>query len=151
MLLLVLSGMYLCSRRLSALRGRVSVARGLCGLVRYVSGQIECYAMPCGEILRRAPRELLLACGYTAEEPPSDFLALCEAIEIEDGECRRIFSEFARELGWKYRDEQVKSCQRHLEELCERQKYLSERLPTECRVTLALSCSAVLALLILSL
>lgn len=147
----MLSGAYLCSQRLRSLSAGVRTARGLCSLMRYTRGQIERYSMPCAEILRRAPREIFLECGYCGEIPPSDFLSFFESVDIGDCECRRIFSEFVSELGWGYRAEQVKRCDDLLAELCERERYLSERLPTERKLTLALSCTALLAVLILSL
>lgn len=147
--MLALSGGYLCSQRINYLRRRVSVSRGLCAFIRYAKGQIERYAMPATEILRRCPSEILSLCGYAGDCLPSDLVSFCNAIVIEDGECKRIFSEFASDMGSCYREEQVKRCDELLCLLSEREKYLSDRLPVECKLTLALFCSAVIAVIIL--
>ena len=107
--------------------------------------------MPCSEIMRRCPREMLLACGYTCYEPPRDFLELYSAINIYDAEASRIFFDFSRDIGNSYRVEQVRRCEEFLGLLCERERNIASRQPIEKKLTLTLSASAMIAALILAL
>ena len=150
-LILILSGIYLCSHRLKAISKRLAVVRGLCALLRYTKGQIENYSMPCAEILSRCPHEILTLCGYEGNEPPSDFLELCRSIEITDAEAERLFYDFAEDVGSSYRTEQVRRCEEFLILMSERERDIASRLPIEKKLTLVLSASALLAVLILAL
>lgn len=149
--MLAISGIYLCSQRLRFIERRLSVARGLCALIRYTKVQVENYAMPCSEILRRCPRETLSLCGYADEDAPADFVELCDALDVPDEECRRIFCAFAVDMGSSYRAEQVKRCEEFLTLMGEREEYIADKLPSERKLTVALFGSAVLAALILAL
>lgn len=148
--MIMLSGVYLCSQRLKAIGKKLSVARGLCALLRYTKGQIERYSMPCGEILRRCPREILSLCGYERDLPPKDFSELYCSLEIADEKADRIFLDFARDIGGSYRSEQVRRCEEFLELMNERERDISSRQALEKKLTITLSASAVLALLILA-
>lgn len=149
--MLALSGIYLCSQKLNSIGKKLSVVRGLCALLRYTKSQVENYSMPCGEILRRCPRDILLLCGYEKDEPPKDFLELYEALCIEDAEAKRIFFDFVSDMGNSYRAEQVRRCEEFLALMSEREIYIASRQPIEKKLTVTLSVSAVLAVLILAL
>lgn len=149
--MLMLSGIYLCSQRLNVISKRLSVVRGLCALLRYTKSQIENYSMPCGEIMRRCPCEILSLCGYTKGEPPNDFMELYEALCIDDAEAKRIFFDFVRDIGSSYRVEQVRRCEEFLALMSERERYIASRQPIERKLTVTLSVSAVLAVIILAL
>ena len=149
--MLVLSGIYLCSQRLNAIAKKLSVVRGICALMRYTKLQVENYSMPCGEILRRCPREILLLCGYEGDEPPKDFLELYSALRIDDAEAKRIFFDFVSDMGNSYRAEQVRRCEEFSALMSERERYIANRQPVEKKLTVTLSVSMVLAVLILAL
>lgn len=149
--MLALSAIYLCSQKLNTISKKLSVVRGLCALLRYTKSQVENYSMPCGEILRRCPREILLLCGYEGDEPPKDFSELYEALYIEDAEAKRIFFDFADDMGNSYRAEQVRRCEEFLALMSERERYIASRQPIEKKLTVTFSVSAVLAVVILAL
>lgn len=149
--MLALSGIYLCLQRLNAIGKKLSVVRGLCALMRYTKAQVENYSMPCGEILRRCPRDILLLCGYEKDEPPQDFLELYSVLCIEDAEAKRIFFDFVSDMGSSYRAEQVRRCEEFLNLLGERERYIASRQPLEKKLTVTFSVSLVLAVLILAL
>jgi hypothetical protein len=149
--MLMLGGIYLCFARISAIDRGLSGVRGLCELIRYTKRQIENYSMPCREIMRGCPREILDLCGYGREMPPEDFLELYYSLEISDSEADRIFFDFANDVGSSYRAEQVKRCEEFLALMSERERYIASRAPIEKKLVLTLSASALIAALILAL
>ena len=151
MIIIAISGIYLCTQRLRAIENKLCVVRGLCALIRYSKVQVENYSMPCAEIISRCPAEVLRLCGYTEDIPPSSFEELYCAIDIPDGESSRIFSEFVGDMGGCYREEQIRRCEEFFLLMSEREKNIAERMPAERKLTVALFVSAVLAVLILTL
>ena len=81
-------------------------------LLRLTKNQIDCYALPTSEILRRCDRSLFVRLGWRGVAPPKDFSSLGgEAARLgltEEGE--RIAESFCAEIGKGYRGEQVRTC-----------------------------------------
>lgn len=149
MVLISLGGIYLCFQRLSFIGKRLSAVSGLCAFLRYAKAQVENYSMPCSEIARRCPREILISCGYEKDEPPEDLYELYERVDIADAEAKRIFFDFINDMGSNYRAEQVRRCEEFLALLAERERYIYSRTLADRKLAVALTGSAILALLIL--
>ena len=78
-------------------------ADGFLALLRYVKNQVECFALPVSEILRRCDPKILSECGYEGEAVPQRMEELVEACRIEDRETVEHMTRFSREFGRCYR------------------------------------------------
>ncbi len=136
---------------------RLSVLDGYIALLRYIKGQINCYAMPMSEILSTADPELLFSClGEKNKDGqgriPKTY-ALPDMIHLArlymEPETERLLRNFTSELGQTFRMEQVMRCDEYIQALnAERQK-LAEVTPMRVRVNSILSLCTTLGLVIL--
>ncbi len=160
-LTLILTGGYVALTVSRFERRRMAVLDAYISLIYYIKGQIDCYALPIGDILLRADPELLAAClGVDGEVPadiPRRFLeggaplpALVRESRLYLGpECERLLMTFAGELGHTFRAEQVARCDHYIAALGEERRRLCESLPARVRVSTALSLCAALGAAIL--
>ena len=135
-------------------RRRLDVLDGYISLLRYIKGQINCYAKPVHEILSDADPVLLLACmgegrrGETSDETTFPHMIDAARLYMEP-ETERLLRNFSAELGQTFRAEQVTRCDDYILALnAERQK-LAEATPLRVRVNSALSLCTALGLVIL--
>ncbi len=128
--------------------------RTLCGVeallefMRFLRSQIDCFALPLGEILARCPTEILESCGCTGERPRTlgELLSQCD---VEDLGARAAFERFCKEVGKGYRDEQLALCDYCIGEIEARRSVLSGVLPSRKKVNSALCVAGALALVII--
>ncbi len=147
--MLVLSGVagaYYMNRAASAALAQVEAH---VSFLRYVRLQVECFALPISEILRKCDRELLLGCGYRRDLVPKNLADFLAGIEHWDPECEGIMRSFSVEFGKGYRDEQVRSCEYHAELLEARREALSARLPERKKLYSTLCVTGALAVVII--
>ncbi len=147
--MLVLSGVagaYYMNRAASAALSQVEAHLSF---LRYVRLQVECFALPVSEILRKCDRELLVACGYERDLVPRNLEELFAGIEHWDPVCESTMRGFSVEFGKGYREEQVRSCEYHAELLEERREALSARLPERKKLYSTLCVTSALAMVII--
>lgn len=128
---------------------RLKQTEGFMTLFRTVKTQIDCFALPIGDILRALDRDTLDACGYREEKKPSQLLELSEKCEVYDAVACSVFEQFAREFGRSYREEEVRACEYYLSLLEDRRVTLSGELPVKKKRNLTLCLCAALALALL--
>ncbi len=134
---------------------RLRVLDGYISLIYYIKGQIDCYAMPLGEILARVDPRILGDClgleravpysfrpGDPGGEPPLPAMVRESRLYLEP-ESERLLSTFAGELGSVYRAEQVARCDYYITALIEERRRLYETMPARLRTcsTLCLCCA----------
>ena len=90
--------------------GEIAYTEAFIALLRYVRGQIDCYALPIGDIFSRCDRELLSTCGWQGELAPRSFDELMPHCFVSDGEAKSAIVEFVADFGKNYREEQLKRC-----------------------------------------
>lgn len=154
-LLLVGAGLYIAMMTARYERRRVRVLDGYLSLLRYIRGQIECFAMPIDQILSTADPSVLAACrgrsGGEGEHPATSLpLLLRESHGYLGAESVRLLSAFSHELGRTYRAEQVSRCDYYLDALGEQRTRLADTLPARIRTggALCLSCALAVAVLL---
>lgn len=129
---------------------RLLQLQSLISLIRFFKLRIDCYCSPVDEILSRADRDLLTQCGF--RDPPVSPKDLLTSLSPEpDGKVYEILSSFVSELGGVYREEQLKSCDYHINLLCELEKGRASALPSskKLRSTLILSAAAGIVILLI--
>ncbi|MBQ9780726.1 MAG: hypothetical protein IJW00_07250 [Clostridia bacterium] len=138
-------------------RRRLDVLDGYIALLRYIKGQINCYAMPVEDIISAADPSLLSAClgerRHNREVDSSIALTLPDMVRSArlymEPETERLLCNFISELGQTFRTEQVMRCEDYIQALgAERQK-LSETAPARTRISSVLSLCTALGLVIL--
>ncbi|MBO5938188.1 MAG: hypothetical protein J6Q82_01640 [Clostridia bacterium] len=148
-LILSLSGV-LCAAHLNRnAEKRVRQISAWISLLRYVKVQIECFALPMGEILARCDREMLLECGFVGELAPRSFEGLLAASVLYDGESESVIRSFCEEFGRGYREEQTRGCDYYLSMLEGRREFLVGKLPAQKKMNATLSICAALAIVLL--
>ena len=116
----------------------------------FVRSSVRHYSMSASEIIRRCDGELLFLCGLAdGEDRPESFLDMAERCDIPDGEAEKIFSEFARDFGKAYREEQAAKCDGYIARLTDRERKLGEELPSRRKMIIGLGISLTLILVIL--
>ena len=118
-------------------------------LASYIGGQVECFALPIGQILSGAEREIFTACGYVGEDTPADLKGLFGGSTIEDGQTRDTAKRFCFEFGRGYAEGQAARCRYYAEIFEERKKKISAELPARKKLYYTLCISASLAVLII--
>ena len=150
-------------------RRRLAVLDGYISLLRYIKGQIECYAMPLPDILARADPGMIAAClgvDPTAfAEAAFAEAALAEAAREEitplpalvresrlylEPESERLLTALSGELGAGFRAEQVARCDYYLEALVGQRSKLADALPARLRVgsTICMCCAVAATILL---
>ncbi|MBQ9151723.1 MAG: hypothetical protein IJX72_05685 [Clostridia bacterium] len=154
-LLLLLAGGYVSFSVRRFEHRRLRVLDGYISLIYYVKGQIDCYAMPLGEILARADPAVLSAClgldrpvgspfswGHTVGKPPLSVMVQESHLYLAP-ETERLLNAFTGELGSAYRTEQVARCDYYIQALTEERRKLYETMPARLRAcgVLCLCCA----------
>ena len=118
-------------------------------LLRYIKSQIDCFALPICDILARADKELISACGWTADTPPRSLSDMLEGTTVADGDSRGILLEFCGDCGKSYLDGQIRRCDHYISLLEDRRDILSKDLPRKKKLNSTLCISGALAVIIL--
>ena len=117
--------------------------------LRFLRGQIDCYAMPLSDIFALRGFERLRDCGYFADTLPSDFSELLDSSEICDSDIKEALSELGTSFGGCYREEQLRACERCIEKVSKRRQEISAEMPKKKKLNTTLCISAALAVAIL--
>ncbi len=146
--ILMLAGGYLSVFFNRMERKRLLVLDGYISLIRYIKGQIDCYAMPMSDIMATADPTLLDTCagrGRQYAPAPSDMTvwrSLPDMIQESrlylEPESERLLQMFAAELGHTYRAEQVMRCEHYIQALGEERRKLADTAPLRVRMNSAL-------------
>lgn len=161
-LLLLVAGGYLSVAVSRFERRRLAVLDGYISLLLYIRGQIDCYATPIEEILRRADPTLVSVClgesrrrweddrprGCVGWEQPLPSL-IHESHAYLEPEVERLLRAFSGELGHTSRTEQVTRCTYYIDALTEERGRLCEALPGRARTSGTLCLCTALAIAIL--
>lgn len=152
--LLVGAGIYVALATARYERRRVRVLDGYLSLLRYIRGQIECFAMPVEQILATADPSVLADCrgraGVNPARPTTSLpLLLRDSHGYLGAESERLLSCFSHELGRTYRAEQVSRCDYYLDALNQQRARLADTLPARIRTGSALCLSCALAVAVL--
>lgn len=127
---------------------RLRTLDGLIALINYIKGQVDCYALPIGEILTRLPAEIFFDCNCPeGAESIDDIIAQCR-IYLEE-ESLRLAEAFASEFGSTFREEQLRRCDHYISSLTAERRLLYDEVIKRSRVGSALWVCSSLALLIL--
>ena len=140
------------SRRLNRAADReLCEADKYVALLRYIRVQIDCFALPISEILKRADRELLEGCGWSDEIPPESLYLLFTRADAcaKDGKIQRILLEFCEDFGKSYLEDQIRRCDDFISLLLERRAVLANELSSKKKLNSTLCISGSLALIIL--
>ena len=139
---------------------RLRVLDGYIALIRYIKGQIDCYAMPLSDIFSRMDPAILSACLGLEPRVPIPPLSQGGAHPLPDmvqrsrlylePETERLLRDFTGELGTAYRAQQVMRCEHYLLALSEERKKLNDTLPARLRTgsILSLCCALGAAVLL---
>lgn len=161
-LLLLVAGGYLSVTVSRFERRRLAVLDGYISLLLYIRGQIDCYAAPIEEILRRADPTLVSVClgesrrrwenepiGTQAgwEHPLPSLIR--ESRAYLEPEVERLLQAFSGELGHTSRTEQVTRCTYYIDALTEERGRLCEVLPARARTSGTLCLCTALGIAIL--
>ncbi len=158
MAILLLVGAYASISMNRMERRRLEVLDGYISLLRYIKGQINCYAMPLEDILSAADPLLLATCvGESSRrlppERPVSIPTLPEMIVSArlymEPETERLLNNFTAELGHTFRAEQVTRCEDYIQALGEERRKLAEATPMRVRINSILSMCTALGLVIL--
>ena len=148
-MILVLSGCAGAWFMNSAASRSLSQTEAFISFLRFVRIQIECFAMPAGEIILRCDRTLLEECGLRGEPLPTTLDELVGRCAVRDSEVGEVLRGFASSFGKGYRDEQLRECDYYLGLLCDRRQKMSEELPRKKKLNSTLCICWALALVIL--
>ncbi len=158
---LLLAGGYLSVFFNRMERKRLMVLDGYISLIRYIKGQIDCFAMPVEDIMATADPLLLSACmgegnahvGYGTQPDMRVWLALPEMIGEShvylEPESERLLKLFACELGQTYRAEQVMRCDYYIQALGEERRKLADTAPLRVRMNSVLCFCCVMGVAVL--
>ena len=128
---------------------RLSSAEAYLALLRYIRSQIDCYALPIGDILERADKDLLIRCGWRMEDSPRSLEELLEKSESVDFGANPLLREFCLDFGNNYRDEQLRRCDHYINALSDISDALARELPSKKKLNSTLCISGALAVVIL--
>lgn len=148
-LILLISGALWAAHLNAALERTRAQACEIEEWLRFVRGQIECFAMPIGDILSLSGLDELHLCGYIPDVIPRDFQCFLDNAEICDGEIREALSALSQSFGGCYREEQLKACDRSIEAVSHRREAISSDMPKRKKLNATLCISAALAIAIL--
>ncbi|MBE6586029.1 MAG: hypothetical protein E7645_05825 [Ruminococcaceae bacterium] len=137
---------------------RLMVLDGYISLLRYIKGQINCYAMPMEDILHTADPYLIAAClGEVRKRDERTNQDGCRSLShmirtsrlYMEPETERLLLNFSSELGQTFREEQVMRCEDYILALGVERNKLADAAPARMRINRALSMSAAMGLAIL--
>ena len=148
-LMLTLSGVLGAAAMNTGASKTYAQTEAIIAFMKYARNMIECFSLPAAQIIRRAERGQLIACGFTGESVPESFSELFSLIEIRDEESARITRSFCEGFGRSYREEQIKEMDYYISLLCERSERLAGELPKKKKLNSTLCVSSALAIAIL--
>ncbi len=133
---------------------RLDVLDSYIALLRYIKGQINCYAMPVSDILETADPLLLSACFGDAQHGEAvgsvSLSTMIHAAHLYlEPESERLLRNFSAELGHTYRAEQVTRCEDYIAALGEERRRLADATPMRLRLNSMLSFCAAFGMAIL--
>ena len=141
-----LSVTYILNKRASS---ALICAEGGGELITRIKTEIECFALPIGDILSRIDPSIFERCGYTGSAPPKDLHGLLEKTLFTDAETERQAVSFVSEFGRCYKNEQVERCSYFMALMEERRRKLASELPSKQKLNATLSLAAGLGAIIL--
>ena len=117
-------------------------------LISYIKNQIECYMLPIDTIIAECDIELLSECGSVSRASTLvDFLD--NSTFYIDEDVIRLLYDFAEDFGLKYYNEQIKTCDRYINELNKsREVYLNQRAKDK-KLSLAICLSISFSLILI--
>jgi hypothetical protein len=117
-------------------------------LISYIKNQIECYMLPIDAIISECDIELLSECGSVNRASTLvDFLD--NSTFYIDEDVIRLLYDFAEDFGLKYYNEQIKTCDRYINELNKsREVYLNQRAKDK-KLSLAICLSISFSLILI--
>ncbi len=127
----------------------IRTIEGYIELIRYIRTQIDLYALPIDEILKRCDDELILRCGGDAFERARDISELFSGASVRDKAAQKEIEEFCSDFGRNYREEQLKRCDASISALDARREALRGDVQNKKKMSYTLSLSAAAALIIL--
>ena len=148
-LTLLLCSLEIAKRLNRAAREDIRIIEAYTELIRYVRTQIDCFAMPIGEILKKCDGGLLVGCGWQSDSIPESLYEIYTSCPVKDGEASKLISSFCADFGNSYLDSQIKLCDTCIEELEKRRTELFTALGARVKLNLTLCISSSLALIIL--
>lgn len=129
-------------------RRRIDTLDGFISLIFYIKGQVDCYAMPIGDIIASLPPEMLRALNC-----PRGALTLEELIDESrlylDRESLRLVTAFSGEFGSVFREEQMRRCDHYIAMLSEVRQRVGMKCESEARAGSALCICTALCLAVL--
>ena len=117
-------------------------------LISYIKNQIECYMLPIDAIIAECDIELLSECSSVNRASTLvDFLD--NSTFYIDEDVIRLLYDFAEDFGLKYYNEQIKTCDRYINELNKsREVYLNQRAKDK-KLSLAICLSISFSLILI--
>ncbi len=125
---------------------------GYIELIRQVRTEVDIYALPIDEILKRCDGELLLRCGKEEDKTPEDLISLFSGAggkRIKDKVAYKEIFEFCSDFGHNYREEELKRCDASIAMLEARRDVLRGDVHNKKKMSYTLALSAAAALVIL--
>ena len=124
-------------------------AEAMISFLRYVKLRVDCYAMPIDRILADCDKSIYERIGYADAKKPEDLSCLASRCISLNREIKAIMEKFALEFGKSYREDQVKLCDRYIDELTTLRSDISARLPMRKKLNSTLCISGAMAIVIL--
>lgn len=133
------------------MRAKISLTHteAMISFLRFVKVRVDCYAMPIDRILSDCDESIYEGLGYTDAKKPEDLAALAKHCTSLRGDIKDIMTKFASEFGKSYREEQVKLCDRYIDEMLMLRSDISARLPMQKKLNSTLCISGAMAIVIL--
>ena len=132
-------------------RKRVLQAEGFLLLLRYLRGQILCYALPIEEALRGYENDALTECGFLPLLRQGSFLEALEGTRSTvflEKDAQKALRSFGEGVGKSYREDQLALCDYTLGELERTVDRLREEYPRKVKLGRSLVISGGLALVL---
>ena len=148
-ILVLLSGICLGAFLNRAAEHRLVQIEAFVHLLGFLRMQVECFALPIGEILARTDPRILFECGWHPNAPPRSLSELWEQVRILDGESERILFQWSASFGRGYREEEVRISDGAEKQLKKRAESLRHGLEGKRRVNLTLCVAGATAFVIL--
>ena len=127
---------------------KLSQLEAIISLLKFIRLQIDYYCVPVKEIFARAEPALLKACGV--DQMPESFCDLLDSISpTPAGDIMSVLISFSNELGGSYREEQLRSCDYHINRLEELHSAISKETEKRKKLNRVLPFSIAAAIVIL--
>ena len=145
---IILAGIFTGNALNGADKARVERIDALIALLRFFKLQIDYYCVPVREIFARCDTSLLNSFGI--KKAPASFDEFTELISANtDADAISILKSFSDELGTGFREEQLRSCEYHINRLTELKIALSNANEKRKKLNRVIPFSAAAAIVIL--